>query len=715
MDITRGAISQRVCASKFENLLKTWRTEQGVCFIGYPVFSTIDGRVPIDALMVSPNKGIIIVNFVEGTRLPDNYRERMDDAYNKLKSRLYGCKALVRGRELTVAINVVTFAPAVSVRGQIDSIYPVCNEESFKGFYCSLADENQFGSLYRSTISALESISALRSGAKKRDVKKSDSRGNVLKKLEDSIATLDHTQSRAVIETVDGVQRIRGLAGSGKTIVLALKAAYLHAQNPDWKICVTFHTRSLKEQFKRLITGFVIESSSREPDWENLKLIHAWGSGMGEKEGVYYDYCIAKGVLPMDYLHAKSQFGAEKAFAGACGAALKADTGDDGYHPFDVVLVDEAQDLPIEFLQICYRLLNDVKRLVYAYDELQSLNRLSLPPPEEIFGRRSNGEPEVVLSSPSQDIMLPVCYRNSRPVLTAAHALGFGIYRTPNPRTKTGLIQMFDDSKLWREVGYEVTAGELLDGHEVTLSRTETTSPLFLEQDIPQDDLIVFKKFDSDEEQAEWVAEEISKNINEEELRADDIMVINPDPRSTRLKVGVVRAKLIEMGIEEHLVGVDTAPDVFFTEKASVPFTGVFRAKGNEAAMVYIINAQDCYDNCMILSTVRNRLFTSMTRSKAWVRVLGVGDRMQQLIEEFEQVKTNGFKLKFTYPTAELRRQLKVINRDKSSSSVKKLQDFEGSLEQLISAIESGEIHKSDLSIELVQSLKDVLGSDEEE
>ena len=30
-------------------------------------------------------------------------------------------------------------------------------------------------------------------------------------------------QSKAVIETVDGVQRIRGLAGSGKT-VLALKA-----------------------------------------------------------------------------------------------------------------------------------------------------------------------------------------------------------------------------------------------------------------------------------------------------------------------------------------------------------------------------------------------------------------------------------------------------------------------------------------------------------
>ena len=57
--------------------------------------------------------------------------------------------------------------------------------------------------------------------------------------------TLDHLQSRIVIETVEDVQRIRGLAGSGKTIVLALKAAYLHASHPEWRIAVTFLTRSI--------------------------------------------------------------------------------------------------------------------------------------------------------------------------------------------------------------------------------------------------------------------------------------------------------------------------------------------------------------------------------------------------------------------------------------------------------------------------------------
>lgn len=45
---------------------------------------------------------------------------------------------------------------------------------------------------------------------------------------------------KAAFEIPEGPQRIRGLAGSGKTIVLALKAAYLHTQYPDMKIAVTF-------------------------------------------------------------------------------------------------------------------------------------------------------------------------------------------------------------------------------------------------------------------------------------------------------------------------------------------------------------------------------------------------------------------------------------------------------------------------------------------
>ena len=85
----------------------------------------------------------------------------------------------------------------------------------------------------------------------------SHSRGGV-KGLEDSMANLDNQQSKVVIKTVDGVQRIRGLVGSAKTIVIALKAAYLHAQHPD----ITFNTRSLKGYLKHLINTFYIKQIS---------------------------------------------------------------------------------------------------------------------------------------------------------------------------------------------------------------------------------------------------------------------------------------------------------------------------------------------------------------------------------------------------------------------------------------------------------------------
>jgi superfamily I DNA and RNA helicase len=70
----------------------------------------------------------------------------------------------------------------------------------------------------------------------------------MLKDIERNIANLDQWQKAAAIESPEGLQCIRGLAGSGKTIVLALKAAYRHSQKPEWRIAVAFHSRALYQQ-----------------------------------------------------------------------------------------------------------------------------------------------------------------------------------------------------------------------------------------------------------------------------------------------------------------------------------------------------------------------------------------------------------------------------------------------------------------------------------
>lgn len=711
-----GTTNKPVSSDRLKNYFSSHTELDGILYIGYPIIGTAEGAFPIDALWVSSERGLVVFNLIEGKDI-DDYQDNQDDSYNKVEARLKGHRELVCKRQLQVDINVITFAPAI-VGLPTNESYPICNEDTITSQISDLKwDHPEY---FEQLISVLQSISMIRKGRKKRELKSSESRGAKLQKLEESVANLDNAQGRAVIETVEGVQRIRGLAGSGKTIVLALKAAYLHAQHPEWKIAVTFNTRSLKGQLKQLINSFYIEQTSMEPDWDNLQIIHAWGSS-SKTPGIYYNFCIDNGIECFDYLSAKNQYGRNLAFSGACEKAIS-EAG--AVKPmYDAILIDEAQDFPVSFLRLCYKVLCEPKRLVYAYDELQNLNLQSLPSPEELFGNNDEGVPNVRFAfepdgTSKQDIILEKCYRNSRPALVSAHALGFGIYREPDAFSGIGLVQMFEQKNLWQEIGYSVVDGELQDGKQVVLARTENSSPKFLENHSPIDDLIMFKCFKSKLEQDTWVANEIIKNLFEDELRADDIIVINPDPITTKDAVAPIRKILYDRGIQSHVAGVDSSPDVFFdADNESVAFTGIYRAKGNEAAMVYVINAHDCFqtDDINMLNSdnakIRNRLFTAMTRSKAWVRVVGVGKQMTELEKEYAKVKSKDFMLDFVYPTEEQRKYLNIVNRDVSNSEKENIAKRRKSVADLLQDIEEGKIYVDDLGAEQIERLNKLLKS----
>jgi len=703
----RGDNAKPVATQLLREALSKLKDISGECFFGYPLIATSEGKYAIDATLVSPEKGVVIFDLVEGSELGD-YAARQDDLANKLEAKLRMHKELVKGRQLLPPIQAVTFAPAINNPQAItQNEYPVANVDSLATVLSGFQWQGASEALYQRTLSAIESLSSIRKGLSKRDTHRPDSRGAILKRLEDSIATLDRRQSRAVIETVDGVQRIRGLAGSGKTIVLALKAAYLHTQHPDWRIAVTFNTRSLKGQFRRFITAFCLEQSGEEPDWTKVRVVNAWGAPGGEdRDGIYYEFCRATGQEFYDFRTASIRFqGSDCAFDGACTAALQA--ASDPPELYDAILVDEAQDFAPSFLRLCYAILKPPKRLVYAYDELQNLSGASLPPPEDIFGKDAQGRPLVSLGEdPRRDVILQKCYRNSRPILVTAHALGFGIYREPPRGSETGLVQMFDHPALWEEIGYRLREGRLEKGQRVVLERTDETSPRFLEDHSLIDDIVIFKIFNSEAEQNAWLVEQIKKNVQEDELRYDDIIVIHPDPRTARERLGPIRAALYEQGIQNHLAGVDTEADVFFkTEAPSVTFTGIYRAKGNEAGMVYVVNAQECDVSGPGLANVRNRLFTAITRSKAWVRVVGHGPGMERLLREFQQLKQHDFRLDFTYPTDAVLNKLRIVHRDLSPQERQRLDQKRGRAAELLKDLERGELMPEDLDADTRERL----------
>lgn len=709
--IITGATKKPMASQQLANYFKTHNEWEGYLYIGYPILATVNGAYTIDALWISKEKGLVIFNLIEG-KDSGGYEDAQDDAANKIEAKLKGYKELTDKRKLLVEIYVITFSPAINQLPTPCTDYPLCNEHTLGTAIEALSWDDP--KCYEDMVSILQAISTIRKAKTKREIVNPESRGAKLKALEDSIANLDSRQSRAVIETVEGVQRIRGLAGSGKTIVLALKAAYLHAQHPDWNIAVTFNTRALKGQFRQLINTFYIEQTNEEPDWDHLHIIHAWGApGGGERNGLYYSFCSVNGVEYNDFAAAKRKYGTNDPFGELCREALGAVA--DIKQVYDAILVDEAQDFSPSFLCLCYEMLTKTKRLVYAYDEMQNLRSLSLPSPEVIFGKLPNGSPRVTLhpseeGKPQQDIILKKCYRNSRPALVTAHALGFGIYRKPTEPDESGLVQMFEQNTLWTDIGYQVADGQLQDGNRVVLKRTSESSPEFLERHSSIDDLIVFQAFDTQEHQDEWVAQQIKINLLQDELRANDIIVINPDPLTTRKVVAPIRAMLFQERIASHTVGVDTTPDLFFSEKNdSVAFTGIYRAKGNEAAMVYIINAQSCYRSLFDMAKIRNQLFTAITRSKAWVRVLGIGEEMEGLIAEYQQVKKHDFTLDFIYPTKGERNKMNIVNRDMSEAEKNRVKRNQGNLASLIEELESRRLYPEDLGREQLARLRSLL------
>lgn len=67
---------------------------------------------------------------------------------------------------------------------------------------------------------------------------------NIVDRIENRLFELDLQQERIGKQIPPGPQRIRGIAGSGKTIVLCQRAAHLFLKHPDWDIALIFSPAS---------------------------------------------------------------------------------------------------------------------------------------------------------------------------------------------------------------------------------------------------------------------------------------------------------------------------------------------------------------------------------------------------------------------------------------------------------------------------------------
>lgn len=107
---------------------------------------------------------------------------------------------------------------------------------------------------------------------------------------------------------------------------------------------------------------------------------------------------------------------------------------------------------------------------------------------------------------------------------------------------------------------------------------------------------------------------------------------------------------------------------------------------------------------------VRNRLFTAITRSKAWVRVTGVAPNIGILTQEFQRIRDNNFSLNFRYPTEEERGKLRIVHRELSAREHREVRSSDRSARELLNRLTDGDVHPEDLDPAVREKLLEILG-----
>jgi len=492
-------------------------------------------------------------------------------------------------------------------------------------------------------------------------------RGSILAQVRQHLSEFDLAQEHIAKSIPPGPQRIRGIAGSGKTVLLCQKAAHIHLKHPDWNIALVFFSRSLYHGIISQLDKWLRRFSSGEIRYDakrnrKLNVLHAWG---GRKQpGFYSTLCRHTGVkaLTVNDIETKQP---HQALAEVCLNLLQETAIPKLY---DVILIDEGQDLIVDdplkfegkqpFYWMAYQALRPVdptqpeqRRLIWAYDEAQSLESLNIPNASELFGEDLG---HLVTGQYAGGIRksetMYRCYRTPGEILTAAHGIGMGLLRRGG--MLTGITRIED----WQAIGYEVT-GTFRPGQQITVKRPSKHSSNLVSK-LWQGSLFEFIAYRSRQEELTALADNIVYNLRYDGLKPSReilVIVLGWGWEAMRLETAVAEFLMsqridiyIPSALDCNLLHIDKDtrdPNKFWCE-GGVTVSRIHRAKGNEADMVYVVGLDNVAKDESNLQ-LRNQLFVALTRAKGWVKLSGVGS--YPLYEEMWRVMQSGDTFTFTF------------------------------------------------------------------
>jgi len=658
--------------------------ENAAIYHNFPIYPNLDSDNTISAnvIFVSKNYGLFIFQTIECSNQKLNSIESEENSLDDI-DRLIFAKLLKespiliedrRRKTLKIDITSIIFLNNVLNKQHIESEFEVCTTfNDIRKLIVKSTGNNQLSKTeykdLKATIEGSKGILKPKNRKLKDILDFENSKGAILSAIESEIYNFDLEQKRAALFILDGPQRIRGLAGSGKTVILSMKAALIHLQNPEANVLYTYYTKSLNDVVKNLITRFYRQFADRDPNWNKINIMHAWGGKY--LEGVYYNANKNNGILPINLSKARLN-NKEQPFKYVCEELNKNSLK----KQFDYCLIDEAQDFPNSFYRIC-RQITYKDRVVWAYDDFQNILDIEIQDEKETFGKNEEGKYFIDFSRGEdklQDLILHICYRNPRKILITAFALGLGIYNK-NKKDNPKIIQRLESNDHWESLGFKVNKGDSADNSQMEIERPIHNSASIKNEMLSDDDIIEILKFDEFKKELDYIVESILEDLTQE-LKPEDISVVCMDNIHVKKYFDYIEKKLELKGVSCFNLLKVSSSNKYFKVQDHITLSTIYNAKGNETGKVYIVGIDSVFQEKDDI-TERNKIFTALTRSLGWVTLTGVGDSIDHCINEINMLRDNDYKLTFKQPSEKDVRTIRqgINKKQKLLNKIERLAD----------------------------------------